>query len=425
MPLQLTAIWKVYKLLFRTILKKKIFNKVEDTGNWREKIFKKIILYATPLSLLALLPSVIVLSNNGHTYLAIFDVFILLSIPLVALNSNITPPYQRGYVVLMLYALALVKTIMLGSFGIGAVYLLALSVFITLLFPVRAIFLSVITNIVIYASLAIVINYKLFNSPLISNYTTEFWIFYSSNFMFLNLAIVVVVYHIIIGLEKIILQQANLRTHLQNEVKEKNILNAQLTESVGHYKSLFFSNPSPMWIYEANTLRFIQVNGAAIRKYGFTRAEFNAMTIKDIRPAEDVTNLMETLNKKGINNGSAVSVVVHMGKNGKPFYAEVRCSDIVFQGKTERLVIARDISEQIQRTQAIETQNKQLREIAYLQSHIVRAPLSRILGLVNMLNASHINQKDDEVIQYLNISAKELDDVIRAIIDKTDSVEQL
>ncbi|MES2265176.1 MAG: PAS domain S-box protein [Bacteroidota bacterium] len=422
MSLQLIGIWKVYKLIFKTLLRNN-FNKKEDTGNWREKIFIKIILYATPLSLLALLPSVIVLFDNGYTFLPIFDFFVLLSIPTVVLINKINLSFKKAYVVFMLYVLAVIKTLLLGSFEIGAIYLLALSVFISLLFTPGVIIASVLANICIYSGLTLVIYFRLFNSPLISKYPTDFWIFYSSNFLFLNLALVVVIRQIISGIEKTILKQANLRMHLQHEVKYKNFLNAQLLESVGHYKSLFFRNPSPMWIFDSETLQFLQVNGAAIRKYGYTRAEFKSMTIKDIRPKEDIGELMDALAKISVNNGAATTIVKHLSKDGRLFYSEVRCSDINYLGKTERLVISTDITRQMQYTQAIEKQNEQLREIAYLQSHIVRAPLSRILGLVNMLKTSPDKQSETEIIEYLDTSAKELDEVIRTIVNKTDGVD--
>lgn len=54
------------------------------------------------------------------------------------------------------------------------------------------------------------------------------------------------------------------------------------------YQLLFQANPLPMWVYEHETLRFLDVNEAAIRHYGYSREEFLASTLKDIRPAEDV-----------------------------------------------------------------------------------------------------------------------------------------
>src|SRR5579883_497161 len=61
------------------------------------------------------------------------------------------------------------------------------------------------------------------------------------------------------------------------------------------YRILFERMPLPAWVYDTETLRFLDVNPAASRKYGFSREEFLAMTIMDIRPAEDVPLLLELL----------------------------------------------------------------------------------------------------------------------------------
>ena len=54
----------------------------------------------------------------------------------------------------------------------------------------------------------------------------------------------------------------------------------QAIESANKYRLLFDLNPEPMWVYDTETLRFLAVNEAAIRHYGYTRDEFLAMTIK-------------------------------------------------------------------------------------------------------------------------------------------------
>ncbi len=61
-----------------------------------------------------------------------------------------------------------------------------------------------------------------------------------------------------------------------------------LRKSEAQYRLLFESNPQPMWVYDLTTFRFLAVNDAAVRHYGYSRAEFLDMTIKDIRPPEDV-----------------------------------------------------------------------------------------------------------------------------------------
>src|SRR5207248_1671265 len=57
------------------------------------------------------------------------------------------------------------------------------------------------------------------------------------------------------------------------------------------YRGLFESIPLPMWVYDFETLRFLAVNDAAVRQYGYSRDEFLAMTVADIRPPEDVSAL--------------------------------------------------------------------------------------------------------------------------------------
>ena len=70
---------------------------------------------------------------------------------------------------------------------------------------------------------------------------------------------------------------------------------------------------------------------------------------------------------------------------------------------------------------AIETHNKRLREIAWTQSHLVRAPLAKVMGLVDLL----LNYKNDlenveEILENILNSANELDNIIRKIAVQTE-----
>jgi len=68
----------------------------------------------------------------------------------------------------------------------------------------------------------------------------------------------------------------------------------------GIFRLLFKNHPLPMWIYDIKTLAFLEVNHAAIDKYGYTREEFLALTIKDIRPTEDVPQLITHPSAAGV-----------------------------------------------------------------------------------------------------------------------------
>ncbi|MCF8222313.1 MAG: PAS domain S-box protein [Bacteroidales bacterium] len=119
-----------------------------------------------------------------------------------------------------------------------------------------------------------------------------------------------------------------------------------LKKSEEKYKYLFESNPVSMWIYDLDTLKFLEVNSAAQNHYGYTRAEFRSMTLKDIRPAEDINKLMEDisgtseeLNKAGIWR--------HVKKNGDIIYVEITSHKIIFNDKESRLVLARDVTDTV------------------------------------------------------------------------------
>jgi signal transduction histidine kinase len=65
------------------------------------------------------------------------------------------------------------------------------------------------------------------------------------------------------------------------------------------------------------------------------------------------------------------------------------------------------------RTKLLKEQNEKLREYAFINSHVLRAPVSRILGLVNLLIKADMPSTDKEIIYHLEESSKELDTIIR------------
>jgi len=85
-------------------------------------------------------------------------------------------------------------------------------------------------------------------------------------------------------------------------------------------------------------------------------------------------------------------------------------------------ITGRDITERKFYLRSVEEQNRIFREISWMQSHLVRAPLARILGLLPMLDSDINNEARSTVIAYLNVSANELDDIIKQITEKTTDI---
>ena len=95
------------------------------------------------------------------------------------------------------------------------------------------------------------------------------------------------------------------------------------------------------------------------------------------------------------------------------------------EGKPMRMIGAiRDITERLNYITAIEKQNKKLLEIAWTQSHVVRAPLSRIMGLTELMKDSTDSEEEkEELLALLQTSANELDDIIKNISEKTEQID--
>jgi len=99
-----------------------------------------------------------------------------------------------------------------------------------------------------------------------------------------------------------------------------------------------------MWVYDAETLRFLAVNDAAIRHYGWSCEEFLQMAITDIRPLEDVDALLENLDSGEV--GSPLPAVWrHRRQDGTTIDVEISAGKIVFEGRDAALVLARDVTE--------------------------------------------------------------------------------
>jgi PAS domain S-box-containing protein len=74
---------------------------------------------------------------------------------------------------------------------------------------------------------------------------------------------------------------------------------ARLIESEAAFRSMFQQNPIPMWIFDRQTLGFIEVNDAAVQSYGYSRERFATMTMLDIRPPEDRALARAVLENRG------------------------------------------------------------------------------------------------------------------------------
>jgi two-component system cell cycle sensor histidine kinase/response regulator CckA len=117
-----------------------------------------------------------------------------------------------------------------------------------------------------------------------------------------------------------------------------------LLQSEERYRVLFHEIPLPLWLYDVETLRFLAVNKAAIAHYGYSDAEFKAMTIKDIRPPEELSALLEDLAQQIEDR---TGVWKHRKKDGTVISVDVTGHRLEFDGRRVGLVLANDVTEKI------------------------------------------------------------------------------
>jgi two-component system, cell cycle sensor histidine kinase and response regulator CckA len=120
---------------------------------------------------------------------------------------------------------------------------------------------------------------------------------------------------------------------------------AALRECEARARVLFTRHPQPMWIYAVDDGRFLDVNDAALDVYGYTRQEFLAMTVFDVRPAEDVDRLRRAIASSP--PGYHVSGEWrHLRKDGEVLFVRVASSGITLDGVAARLALITDLTAQ-------------------------------------------------------------------------------
>ncbi len=121
-----------------------------------------------------------------------------------------------------------------------------------------------------------------------------------------------------------------------------------LRESEASFRLLFAGNPLAMWVYDVETLHFLEVNAAAVAQYGYSREEFLRMRISDIRPPEDVDRLKDVvaaLATVTVETRGHTGPWRHRLKDGRVIDVDVVSHAMVFSGRRAALVVATDVTE--------------------------------------------------------------------------------
>lgn len=131
---------------------------------------------------------------------------------------------------------------------------------------------------------------------------------------------------------------------IQRDITANKKMTEILQESESKYRYLFENNPAPMWVYDLETLRFMAVNDTAIIQYGYSREEFQGMTLKDIRPAEDIETLLTDV-EQTTHPFNRAGTWRHIKKNGDIIFVEIASHQLEFEDRPARMVLINDVSD--------------------------------------------------------------------------------
>jgi len=376
---------------------------VKEIRYWREKIFTTFTIYLLPVSLVALIPGVAISLYEKRFGIVICDVGAELVIAAVIFTRFINVVYKKLFIVGVLYALSLFLIAGLGSFVPGIIYLLSLTVITTLIFPYRAALWSVVANTLVCVGFAFIIHFKLFNSPLIGQYSLAAWIAYSSNLVFLSYILAILINKLINGLDatisKLALSEARQRSIFESQTNY--VIRTDLSGLYSYVNNKFKQDFG--WVY--GSLEIVGQNSLP------SIAEYHHQRVQEVI-ARCLSNQNEVfhveIDKPG-NDGNMITTywdcVCLTDDDGQP--TEIQCVGV-------------DITDRIKNEQELKRladdlykRNRELQTFSYVVSHNLRLPVANIAGLIHLLE---LDKNDPEIFEEsfkgLKTSINSLDNVI-------------
>lgn len=208
---------------------------------------------------------------------------------------------------------------------------------------------------------------------------------------------------------------------IKDLTKQKDIENKLLNDRI-RFSYIFENNPRPMCIYEIKSLRFLSVNDAAVQKYGYSKEEFQNITVLDLRPEEDRKLFFEKPEGFTIPS-NFVYETRHKLKDNRIISVEINSQEIEFNGYNARLIEIIDITAQKKYEKELLISKEKAQEINRMKnifftnmSHELRTPLSGILGFSELLLEEIENKEHKNMVNAISLNGHRLLETLNKIL---------
>jgi diguanylate cyclase (GGDEF)-like protein/PAS domain S-box-containing protein len=143
---------------------------------------------------------------------------------------------------------------------------------------------------------------------------------------------------------------------------ERDAATRALAEMGRRYRLLFERSPMPMWLLDSETLRFVEVNDAAIDHYGWTREQFLTMSVLDIRPPDERDRYLHA-HRGTVPGFQHAGLWRHLRRDGSVIDVDITYYDLTLEGRELRLMLSKDVTQQLRAQERVREQELQLRQI--------------------------------------------------------------
>ncbi len=376
--------------------------------NLRDRLLFYIISIGFPLIMVMLGLSSIIGYEAGRPGMALLNVFTMVLMGIVALLRGATAQGRRATIAAVLFLHGVADIVLFGDFMIGYFYLLSFSIFISVQFSITRLYFSVLINFFTIGSIIMIAHKGWIDIP--EGMSLKHILASSISFIFINIMILLLIGETLDGLFRAMRKEDHLLSNNRDKLKQNTQLTVQLQASEQYYRSLFVNSPSPIMIVNLDTRRILHANQAAFARYGLSESEMRNKDIEEmgLLDAHGCVRLNEPL--------------LQRNAQGHDFYIEMKCDDLRIDDVPLKLLVLNDVTDLVSYSHTIETQNNTLRNIAFSQSHTLRAPLANILGLVPLIREAENDQEREDLIALLQAAARRLDLSVQEIVNRCETL---